>query len=218
MTLRIEGASLSYGSTQALDEVSLEVEAGELHLLAGPNGSGKTTLVDVVLDRVQPDSGSVTIEGSVGCGFQEPRVFEDVTVDDNLRLFGADDEAAEALRLDRVRERITGELSDGYRKKVDLAVAFAGNPDLIVLDEPLADLDDVSRRRLVDLVDAHVDGGGSALVATHRLEEFESADHLTVLLDGRVIASTSADEVATSDGSFNEAYLSTVEEEESRGR
>ncbi len=210
MTLKLRRLSKRYGGTSALEDVSMTVEAGELHLLAGPNGSGKTTLVDVVLGRVQPDTGSVTVEGSVGCGFQEPRVFDDVTVADNLRLFEADPDVAERLRLDRVSGRRTGDLSDGYRKKVDLAAAFADDPDLVVLDEPLADLDDVSRRRLVELVEDHVEAGGSALIATHRLEEFTAADHLTVLFDGKAAASVSSgdlDEVA----GFKAAYVDTVE-------
>lgn len=211
--IRTRGVVKKYGETVALDAVDLCVQEGTVHVLAGPNGSGKTTLLDTVLGRVSPDSGTVESEGDIGCAFQEPRVLEDLSVAENLSVFGArDDGVVESLRLGRVLDRRASALSDGFRKKLDIALALAGEPDALLLDEPLADLDDVSRRRLVELVSDYAADGNAVLVSTHRIEEFDRTDRLTVLYDGEVVLDVSTDELETPP---HEAYLRAVERAES---
>ncbi|MFP4632483.1 MAG: ATP-binding cassette domain-containing protein [Halobacteriales archaeon] len=188
MTVRATDATVEYPEVTALDGVSLSVDPGELVLLAGPNGGGKTTFLDVVSRRLRLDGGSVDVEGDVGRGFQEPRVFDGLTVDGNARLFDCDEDVLERLSLDRVGHQRAGDLSTGTRKKLDVAAAFAGEPDVLVLDEPLADLDDVSRAIVTSLVSDHVERDGAALVATHRIREFEGLDRVVVLVDGAVEA------------------------------
>jgi len=213
MTLELRDVRKTYGTKVALDGVSLIARRGDVHALVGPNGSGKTTLLDIALGRVSPDSGEVVRDGEIGCAFQEPRVLDDLTVADNLRVFGADADAdvAEKLRLDRVDDRRASALSDGFRKKLDTTLAIADEPEILLLDEPIADLDDVSKKRLVELVAEYADQGNAVLVSTHRLDEFESVDRLTVLYDGRVLLSASVDEL---DVPPHEAYLNAVEEHE----
>jgi ABC-2 type transport system ATP-binding protein len=211
MTLELRDVRKTYGTKVALDGVSLIARRGDVHALVGPNGSGTTTLLDIALGRVSPDSGEVVRDGEIGGAFQEPRVLDDLTVADNLRVFGADADVAEKLRLDRVDDRRASALSDGFRKKLDTTLAIADEPEILLLDEPIADLDDVSKKRLVELVAEYADQGNSVLVSTHRLDEFESVDRLTVLYDGRVLLSASVDEL---DVPPHEAYLNAVEEHE----
>ncbi len=211
--LRMRDVTKLYGDTVALDSVDLSVREGEVHALAGPNGSGKTTLLDIALGRVAPDSGTVERNAEVGCAFQEPRLLDDLTVAENLSVFGADDlEVVEELRLDRVLDRRAAALSGGFRKKLDTALALADEPGLLLMDEPLADLDDVSKRRLVELVGGYADEGNAALVSTHSLEEFNPVDRLTVLYDGDVLLDSLTDEL---DVSPHDAYLRAVERAES---
>lgn len=211
--LRMRDVTKRYGDTVALDSVDLSVREGEVHALAGPNGSGKTTLLDIALGRVAPDSGTVKRNAEVGCAFQEPRLLDDLTVAENLSVFGADDlEVVEELRLDRVLDRRAAALSGGFRKKLDTALALADEPGLLLMDEPLADLDDVSKRRLVELVGGYADEGNAALVSTHSLEEFNPVDRLTVLYDGDVLLDSLTDEL---DVSPHDAYLRAVERAES---
>lgn len=211
--LRMRDVTKRYGDTVALDSVDLSVREGEVHALAGPNGSGKTTLLDIALGRVAPDSGTVERNAEVGCAFQEPRLLDDLTVAENLSVFGADDlEVVEELRLDRVLDRRAAALSGGFRKKLDTALALADEPGLLLMDEPLADLDDVSKRRLVELVGGYADEGNAALVSTHSLEEFNPVDRLTVLYDGDVLLDSLTDEL---DVSPHDAYLRAVERAES---
>lgn len=211
MTLELRDVRKTYGTKIALDGVSLIARRGEVHALVGPNGSGKTTLLDIALERISPDSGEVIRDGEIGCAFQEPRVLDDLTVNDNMRVFGADKEVAEKLRLNRVNDRRASALSDGFRKKLDTTLALADEPEILLLDEPIADLDDVSKQRLVELVADYANEGNAVLVSTHRLDEFESVDRLTVLYDGRVLLSAPTDEL---DEPPHDAYINAVEEYE----
>jgi ABC-2 type transport system ATP-binding protein len=209
--IELSGVTKAYDGTVALDGVDIHVRRGEVHALAGPNGSGKTTLLDVALGRVKPDSGEVVREGAIGCAFQEPRVLDDLTVAENISVFGADEELAEKLRLDRVYDRRASALSGGFRKKLDTILALADEPETVLLDEPLDELDDVSKRRLVDVVGEYADEGNAVLVSTHRLSEFDGIDRLTVLYDGEVLLSSPSEEL---DVSPQEAYLRAVERHE----
>jgi ABC-type multidrug transport system ATPase subunit len=209
--IELKNVTKTYGDTVALDGVSLRVRSGEVHALVGPNGSGKTTLVDVALGRVSPDSGEVIRDGEVGCAFQEPRVLDDLTVAENMSVFGTDDETAEKLRLDRVYDRRASALSGGFRKKLDTVLALADEPETVLFDEPLDELDDVSKRRLLELVGEYAERGNAVLVSTHRLGEFDGVDRLTVLYDGEVLLSSRTDEL---DVPPQEAYLRAVERRE----
>jgi len=211
MTLELKEVRKTYGTKIALDGVSLITRRGEVHALVGPNGSGKTTLLDIALGRISPDSGEVLRDGRIGCAFQEPRVLDDLTVADNMRVFGADDGVAEKLRLDRVEDRRASDLSDGFRKKLDTTLAIADEPEILLLDEPIADLDDVSKQRLVELIADYAEEGNAVLVSTHRLDEFNSVDRVTVLYDGRVLLSAPTEEL---DASPHRAYLNAVENHE----
>ena len=209
--IEIEGVTKKYGDTVALEDVSLRLRRGEVHALVGPNGSGKTTLLDISLGRVLPDSGEVVRDGKVGCAFQEPRVLDDLTVAENISVFGADEALAEKLRLDRVYDRRVSALSGGFRKKLDIALALADEPETVLLDEPLDELDDVSKRRLVEVIGEYAEGGKAVLVSTHRLDDFDGIDYLTVLYDGEVLLSSPTDEL---DVPPQEAYLRAVERRE----
>ena len=209
--IEMKDVTKTYGDTVALNDVSLNVRRGEVHALVGPNGSGKTTLLDIALGRVAPDSGEVVRDGKIGCAFQEPRILDDLTVAENISVFGADKELAEKLRLDRVYHRRASALSGGFRKKLDTVLALAGEPETVLFDEPLDELDDVSKRRLVELVGEYAGRGKAVIVSTHRLEEFDKIDRLTVLYDGEVLLSASASEL---DVSPHEAYMRAVEQHE----
>ncbi len=211
--IELRKVSKRYGDTVALHDVDLHVRRGEVHALVGPNGSGKTTLLDIALGRIAPDSGEVVRDGKVGCAFQKPRILDDLTVAENISVFGADKGVAETLRLDRVYDRRASALSGGFRKKLDAALALAGEPETVLFDEPLDELDDVSKRRLVELVGEYADEGNAVLVSTHNLDDFDCVDRLTVLYDGVVILQEATDEL---DVTPHEAYLRAVEEHESR--
>ncbi|MFB6082665.1 MAG: ATP-binding cassette domain-containing protein [Halorientalis sp.] len=188
----------SYGDVTALDGVDLSVAPGTIHAVVGPNGSGKTTLFRVALGLTRPSNGTVDAPpAGIGPGFQRPNVYRDLTVAENLDVFaaltGADDDAwreeiVATLRLDRVRDRRAGDLSGGFRKKLDLALALLDRSPVVCLDEPTGDLDDVSRAKLLDLLADFRDAGHAVVVSTHHLGAFADViDHLTLLHDGEVV-------------------------------
>ncbi|WP_232685818.1 ATP-binding cassette domain-containing protein [Halobacterium zhouii] len=192
--IAITDLTKTYGDTTALGGVSLEYGAG-LHCLAGPNGSGKTTLLRAIAGLTRPTAGRVETPDSLGYAFQRPNVYPDLTVRENLDVFqsltDADDEwrdsLVERLRLAPERDRAANALSGGFRKKLDLALALLKRPEVLLLDEPLADLDPATRRRLVAVATEYADGERCVLVSTHNLEAFsEQYDSLTVLVDGYV--------------------------------
>lgn len=196
-TLRLRGVTKSYGEVTALAGIDLTVEPGTVHCLVGPNGSGKTTLFRIIAGLTQPTSGTVSVPADIGCGFQRPNCYRELTVAENLSVFGtlvgATDETwraqlVETLGLDRVLDRPAAALSGGFTKKLDLALAMLDQPRFLLLDEPLGDLDDLSKQRLLEFLSEYRDGGNAVVVSTHHLEDFESlVDQLTVLSDGEIV-------------------------------
>ena len=194
----VEAASKRYGDVTALSAVSVTVAPGRVHGLVGPNGSGKTTLFHLLSGLARPTDGRVDRpDAAVGVGFQRPRFYPDLTVRENLSVFrslAADPPPAdwtetllEALRLDPAAHRKAGDLSGGFRTKLDLALAMVKRPTFLLLDEPLTDVDDYSRRRIVAFLADYPGEERSVVVSTHNVEAFADAfDRLTVLADGTV--------------------------------
>jgi len=220
--IELQGVTKRYDGVTALDAVDLTVEAGTVHCLVGPNGSGKTTLFRTVLGLLQPTSGTVSLpDGRIGCGFQRPNVYRDLTVAENLSVFGGlvggvdegwREELIDTLRLDRVMDRTAADLSGGFVKKLDLALALLDRPDVLFLDEPLGDLDDVSKARLLEFLGEYRDAGNAIVVSTHHLTDFEPLiDHLTVLYDGDTVIDADRDRIdLDGHGTLQELYVDRV--------
>ncbi len=197
----------------ALDSVSLSIPDGSFVLLAGPNGAGKTTLVRSLNGLLEPDSGTVLVNGAVvsddpvaaraavGMVFQTPRdCFVAPTVGADVAFgpenLGLDREeidrrvrsALEAVRMDdRADERID-RLSGGEQARVAVAGALAMEPDHLVLDEPLSGLDAPARDALIERLLELYDAGTGVVVVTHDLRDvFDPADRLVILQDGQVV-------------------------------
>jgi len=186
-----------YGDVVALEDVSLTIRDGEFHCLVGPNGSGKTTLLRMLLGLARPSAGSISEpDGVLGCGFQTPNFYPDLTVRENLSVFaslvGGSREWRETLldelRLRRAADRVAADLSGGFARKLDLALALLKRPDYLLLDEPLGALDDVSPKRLLAFLGNYCDDTTTVLVSTHHVAAFEPyTDRLTVMDEGRVV-------------------------------
>ena len=194
----VEGVTKHYDGVTALSGVSVDVEVGSFHGLVGPNGSGKTTLFHLLSGLARPTGGRVRRPPvPVGVGFQVPRFYPDLTVRENLsvfRSFAADPPSAdwtetllEELRLDPAAHRKASDLSGGFRTKLDLALAMVKRPTFLLLDEPLTDVDDHSRRRIISFLSTYPGEDRCVVVSTHNVEAFGPAfDRVTVLVDGTV--------------------------------
>ncbi|MFB6105738.1 MAG: ATP-binding cassette domain-containing protein [Halobacteriaceae archaeon] len=199
----LSGVTKRYGAVTALQDVSAAFDSGRVHAVAGANGSGKTTLFRLVAGLTRPTSGCVDAGGaSVGIAFQEPSVYRDLTVGENLATFaavtGADEdwrtELVDRLELGSTVDRRVGALSAGFAKKLDLALALLAQPDVVLLDEPLADVDASTGAALVTLLAEYADAGRTVLLSTHNVDRFAGVvDRLVVLREGRLAEDVTGD-------------------------
>jgi ABC-2 type transport system ATP-binding protein len=233
--LAVEAVVKSYGTTKALDGVSLRVDPGAFVALLGPNGAGKTTLFQLLTGLFVADGGNIHINGQdirrnavpalagLGIVFQQPTLDLDLTVAANLRfharLHGMGRArtslriAAELTRLgltERANDKVR-QLSGGTRRRVELARALLHEPAVLLMDEATVGLDPASRRDLLSYVRSLCrDRGMGVLWATHLVEEAEPADQVVVLHRGRVLyAGVPAELIALSgQPTLAEAFLS----------
>jgi ABC-2 type transport system ATP-binding protein len=203
--------SKRYGRTQALDQVSLQVDAGEMVALLGPNGAGKTTLFQLLTGLFVADSGSVEVLGAdmrrdpvralaqLGVVFQQPALDLNLTVRASLR-FHADlhglPSSVSRPRIDALLERfglaaaagdLARKLSGGNRRKVELLRALVHEPRLLLMDEATVGLDPASRAQLItEVLQARAERGLGVLWATHLVDEAQRAQRVVVLHRGVV--------------------------------
>ena len=211
--VRLKGIEKRFGNTTALRGVDLSVAPGEVVALVGPNGAGKTTLVNILLGLRRPDAGTAQLQGSVGVTPQQmsfPPTLRVCEIVDFVRRHYPDAEPRadllERFSLTEIARRQTGGISGGQQRRLAIALAFAGNPKLAVLDEPTAGLDVESRLEVWDAIRAYARAGGAVLLTTHHLEEAEAlATRIVVLANGRVVADGPT--VTTDGESLENAYL-----------
>ncbi len=194
------------GGTTALKGVRFALERGTLTGLLGPSGAGKTTLMRAIVGVQILTSGTVTVLGRpagaaplrdrVGYVTQDPSVYPDLTVRQNLRYFaqvlGAPtsdiDRVIAEVQLEGQAEQLVATLSGGERSRVSLATALLGNPELLVLDEPTVGLDPVLRRDLWDLFGRLSDRGVTLLVSSHVMDEATRCHRLLLLRAAELLA------------------------------
>ena len=240
--LSLDGLNKSYGALRATRDVSLRVDAGEIHALIGPNGAGKTTLVRQIYGSEAPDTGSIRLRGEsvthlsvpqrvqqgIGRSFQISHVLMEFTVLENaiiaeaarrgaafrfLRPAFTDPELAEGAMaiLARVGIEARGDtrvadLAHGERRLLEVALALAGDPALLLLDEPMAGAGPEETQHMIEII-GRLRGDVGILLIEHDMDAvFRLADRVTVLVEGAVIASGAPDAIAA-DAAVRAAYL-----------
>ena len=202
-------ATRVFGSFTAVDDVSIEVGAGEIVGLLGANGAGKTTLIRLMLGLLPISSGSVSIFGEppsrrtrakLGYVPQGLGLYMDMTVAENLRFyagaFGVQpslDELPDALA--EVRDSLVDQIGLGRQRQLAFACALNHHPSLVVLDEPTSGVDPLARSALWDQVHNQTDSGVGIIVTTHYLEEAHQCDRLVIMAAGKVVASGTLAEI-----------------------
>jgi ABC-2 type transport system ATP-binding protein len=203
--LAVHGLTRRYGAVTAVDGISFEVAAGEVFGLLGPNGAGKTTTLESILGLVRPDAGRIEIEGGadlahmrakVGAVLQATGLPDKITPREALTVFGAFYAAPlgaqsllERFGLVEKADAAFDTLSGGQKQRLALALAFVGNPRLLLLDEPTTGLDPQMRREVQDHIAAIRQEGRAVLLATHDMAEAERlCDRIAVIAQGRVLA------------------------------
>jgi ABC-2 type transport system ATP-binding protein len=208
----------TYGSTRAVDGLSLRLHPGETVALLGPNGAGKSTTLDLLLGLKQPDSGTVSVFGTspreaivagrIGAMLQSGGLMDEVTVAELVKLacslhpkpYRASDVLARA-GITQFADRKVDKLSGGQAQRVRFALATAGDSDLIILDEPTTGMDVSARQAFWATMREQADQGRTVLFATHYLEEADAiADRVLVLHRGRLLADGTAAEIKAKAG------------------
>ncbi len=198
----------SYGDFTAVDGVSFDVRTGEVFCLLGPNGAGKTSIVEVLEGYRSRDSGSVSVLGfdpadgkremreRVGIVLQECGVQDNLTVRELVEMYGryyrrqrpADDLIALVELSDHANQRAK-ELSGGQKRRLDLALALVGDPDLIFLDEPTTGFDPAARRHAWTTIELLCSLGKTVFLTTHYMDEAQRlADRIAIVNAGQIIA------------------------------
>ena len=240
--LRLQGLSKNFGSLVVTDDVTLDINAGEMHALIGPNGAGKTTLINQISGLIAPDAGAVLFEGGditalppqtralrgMARTFQISSILPAFAAWENValavqartgssfRFFGnaaAEPElnipamaALEAAGIAHRANARAGELSHGEKRALELAIALAMQPRLLLLDEPMAGIGREETERLVDLL-LRLKGELTMILVEHDMAAvFALADRISVLIRGRVLITGSPADVRA-DPQMVAAYL-----------
>jgi len=218
--LRIIGLTKKFGTTTAIDGLTLDVPQGACYGLVGPNGSGKSTTMRAVCGLVRPDAGVIEVCGTrvdvdvlttrkaMGVMLDPLQLFDRLTAWEFVETIGTlrdlDAETARARAgdlfgvldlLDDADRPISG-YSHGMRKKTALAAALLARPRLVMLDEPFEGVDPVSTRAMRRMLDRFREGGGTVVLSTHVMDIVERVcDHVGVIHRGRLVASGPIDEL-----------------------
>jgi ABC-2 type transport system ATP-binding protein len=206
--VEVRGLRKSYGSDDVLHGIDLVIPEGEVFALLGPNGAGKTTTIeilegyrerddgDVAVLGVDPKKGDASFRARIGIVLQSSAVYPRLRVDQMMRLFAGYypnprdiNELLELVGLaDRVRDRVRT-LSGGQKRRLDLALALVGDPELIFLDEPTTGFDPEARRRAWTTISDLRQLGKTILLTTHYLDEAHHlADRIAILRKGKIAA------------------------------
>jgi ABC-2 type transport system ATP-binding protein len=207
--IEAENLTRDFGEFRAVDRVSFRVHAGEVVGYLGPNGSGKTTTIRMLLGLLRPTAGSARVLGydivreaeplraRVGYMSQKFALYHDLTVGENLAFYGGVYGIRDRARLQEVvalvglqgaERQPVSELSTGWRQRLALATAIVHRPRLLFLDEPTSGVDPGARRAFWDLIYTLVEGGVTALVTTHYMDEAEYCGRVGIMRNGRLLA------------------------------
>ena len=233
----IENLTKRYKDVVAVNDLSLTVKKGELFGLLGVNGAGKTTLAKMLTCLVKPDSGDAFVGGisimtapekvkeKIGISPQETAVAKNLSVKENLDLiagaYGFDkkkraekvDEVIAEFGLEEIKSKAAGKLSGGWQRRLSIAMALIGEPEVLFLDEPTLGLDVFARRELWNVIES-LKGKITIVLTTHYMEEAENlAGRICVMKSGKIVASGTAQELIamTNTSKFEDAFIAIVE-------
>lgn len=243
--LRINNLKKYFDDVKAVDGLSFSIKPGEIYGLLGPNGAGKTTTVKCMLGLLEPDEGNIDIFGlnplkdelkikdKIGYVSEEPLLYKSLTPKEFFNFIasvrGLDEEKTERIVRDLLESLQAIEfynspivtLSKGNKQKIQIISSLIHDPQLLIMDEPLAGLDARSNRVVKDILRIHIDTGGSVLLSTHILEVAQDlCDRIGIINEGKMIAEGSLDQlrrIAEEAGaaSLEDVFLKLTNENES---
>ncbi|MCI0765292.1 ABC transporter ATP-binding protein [Bacillus sp. TL12] len=211
--IEVNGVSKTFKHKRAVNNVSFHVEKGQIVAILGPNGAGKTTAISMMLGLRDPSEGSVSIFGKspkhrdvrnrLGAMLQEVSVIDSISVEEAIDLFRsyytnpvAKETLLQLSNLESERKQRCEKLSGGQKRRLNFALALAGNPDLLFLDEPTVGMDITSRKTFWETIRKLANEGKTILLTTHYLEEADAlADRILLFANGKIIADGTPEEM-----------------------
>lgn len=231
--IKLTSLTKLYGNKRGIRNVSLTVNNGEILGLLGPNGSGKTTIMKTMLGLVPADNGTIEVDGMnlydnfeeimsrTGALIESPAVYKDFTAYQNLKLMARNredvddiDRLLKVVHLEQYKNDKAGKFSLGMKQRLGLAAAFLGNPDIVVLDEPVNGLDIEGVVDIRDyIINMNRDYGTSFVISSHIASELEKlCTHVAVICEGEIIAYDSTENIKNKYPSMEEFFLEKVRE------
>lgn len=201
-----------FGNFTAVDHITFQVERGEIFGFLGANGAGKTTAMRMLCGLSFPTSGSGTVDGCdivrqseqvkrhIGYMSQKFSLYENLTVIQNIRLFGAiyglsdreirdrSDRMFAELHMEGMRDTLVHDIPTGWKQKLAFSVATIHRPAVVFLDEPTGGVDPLTRRKFWELIYKSSSEGMTVFVTTHYLDEAEYCNRVSIMVDGRIEA------------------------------
>jgi len=204
--------SKQFGDFKAVDQITLDVNQGEIFGFLGANGAGKTTAMRILCGLSYPTSGEATVAGfnvynqqekikaNIGYMSQKFSLYETLTVMENIEFYGGvyglsrseikvrSERMVDTLGLTNEKKKLVGELPLGWKQKLAFSVAIFHRPKIVFLDEPTGGVDPVTRRQFWDLIYEAAADGITVFVTTHYMDEAEYCNRISVMVDGRMEA------------------------------
>ena len=215
----------NFKNKRVLSRINIHVPKGKIHCIMGPNGAGKSTLLKMISGIEKPTEGSIIFKGKdwkredlkvIGSLIEEPGLFDNLTVEDNiklkLKLHHVENKDQEQILNtlgfgDHNQEKVKG-FSTGMRQRLGIALAFMGNPDLVVLDEPTNGLDTFGIHELRELLMLEKKQGKTIIIASHMLSEIQKvADRIAILGNGELLLEEDYDQKTD----LEDLFISTLE-------
>lgn len=226
--IAVQSFSKYYGTFAAVQEISFTVERGEIFGLLGPNGAGKTTTLECLEGIRQPTAGALQVMGidpvreprklaqKIGVQLQSSGLHPGMTVDEAVKFFCGYHgvrprfDLVERLGLEEKRRTTYSSLSIGLQRRLNLVLAMAHNPPVVILDEPTAGLDVASRVELHSMMNELRQQGATILLATHDMAEAEKmTDRVAILLNGKIVAQGTPIELTATGSGYTKVSLRT---------
>ena len=210
--IKVRNLVKRFGSFVANDNLNFEVHKGEIFGFLGANGAGKTTAMKIICGLLKPTSGEVEVAGydlytqteeikkSIGYMSQKFSLYEDLTVQENIRLYGGiyglskkeitqrTKELLQKLELEAAADKLISEIPLGWKQKLAFSVAVFHNPGIVFLDEPTGGVDPITRRQFWNLIYEAANNGVTIFVTTHYMDEAEYCDRISIMVDGKIVA------------------------------